>query len=343
MNARRARALLDAEPRVLVIGDLMLDRYVRGTVDRVSPEAPVPVVRVLDTDHGLGGAANVAANLVGVGARTSVIGVVGSDASGAELTEGLRQLGANTVGLLTDPERPTTTKTRLTAARHQVARFDEESDTPITGDVEQRVVEAVREGATKCDVIVVEDYDKGVLTPAVVDAAMAAGQAIGAPIVVDPKRRNFFAYGGATVFKPNERELREALGEPVRAADVGWMERAHRRVGARHLLLTRGADGMALFDEDGLALLPAATREVYDVSGAGDTVTALLAVALAGGATAREAAELANAGAALTVGRPGVSPVARQDLLSALPTEDAELSHTDPDHRSSTDARRHSR
>lgn len=326
VNVERARSLLDTEPRVLVVGDLIQDRYILGRVDRVSPEAPVPVVRVEAFQWGLGGAANVAANLAGVGARASVVGVVGHDAAGQEIVDGLRDLGAEVAGVEVDSGRPTTTKTRLTADRHQIARFDEESDAPLSVPIEGRIVDAIRDRARECDVVVVEDYDKGVVTADVVEAVIAAGQAVGVPVVVDPKRRNFFGFGGATVFKPNERELREALGVPVHADDPRWMERVHRRVGARHLLLTRGADGMALFDEDGLAHLPAVARAVYDVSGAGDTVTAILAASLAAGASAREAAELANAGAGVAVSQAGVVPVSRDALLAAVAAESTDAS-----------------
>ena len=330
LRLERAEALLDAKPNVLVVGDLMLDRYIRGHVDRVSPEAPVPVVRVEAIESGLGGAANVAANVQGVGATTSIVGVLGDDEAGQIVLEGLEALEIEARALYKDVMRPTTTKTRVTAQRQQVVRFDEESDEPLSSAVERHIVEAVRDRATACDVLVVEDYDKGVLTPGVIDATLAAAHAVGVPVVVDPKRRSFFGYGGATVFKPNARELADALGEPVAAHDPVWMERAHRRVGARHLLLTRGAEGMALFDEEGLALLPASARAVYDVSGAGDTVTAVLAVALAGGATTREAAELANLAAGVTVARSGVAPMSRDRLLSAVEADNGEVSHPDP-------------
>lgn len=296
----------------------MLDRHVRGRVERISPEAPVPVVRVERVESALGGAANVVANLHGLGMQSVVVGMVGDDPAGRQLRDRLDSLGTTSSGVLTDPDRPTTQKTRVTARRQQVVRFDEEEDRPVQASAEAHIVEAVRAAAAECSVLVVEDYDKGVMTPRVIEAVIGAGQALGIPVVVDPKRRHFFSYGGATVFKPNERELSDAVGEPVHADDPEWMERAHRRTGARHLLLTRGEEGMALYNEEGLAHLPASALSVYDVSGAGDTVTAAVAAVIGSGGSIREAVELASAAAAVVVGQAGVRPVTRDAVLDQL-------------------------
>lgn len=313
--------------RVLVVGDLMIDRYIRGEVDRVSPEAPVPVVRVHDTASSLGGAANVVANLAALGARAFVAGVVGGDPAGAWLRDGLEALGADPSGVVIDRDRPTTTKTRLVSRHQQIARFDEEEDELVAPAQERALIDSVRARAPESDVMVVADYDKGVMTPSVIDAVVGAGQALGVPVVIDPKLRHFFGYGGATLFKPNVRELGQALGEPVRSEDPAWMERVFRRIGCAHLLLTRGDRGMALFDHEGLAVLPATARAVFDVSGAGDTVAAVTGVVLGGGGSVRDAAVLANAAAGVAVGQSGVSPVAPEELLESFPDDSAGVSH----------------
>ena len=324
---RLTRARLDeilercAGLRVAVVGDLMLDVYLVGGVSRISPEAPVPVVHVAEEWVALGGAANVAANVVALGADCELVGCVGADAAGLQIRAALTRLGGGTVHarLVEDAGRPTTTKTRVVARHQQVVRFDRERDDEVGGDCAAELVRAVREAVAGADALVLEDYNKGVLVPGVIRAAVEAAQAAGIPSVVDPKFRNFFAFSGATVFKPNAVELSSALGQPLRADDDAWLEEARAKVGARHLLLTLGEHGMALRSEDGETLrVPTVAREVYDVSGAGDTVTAFLAVALAAGATIDEAAVLANLAAGIEVGKPGVAVVTPDELRAML-------------------------
>jgi D-beta-D-heptose 7-phosphate kinase/D-beta-D-heptose 1-phosphate adenosyltransferase len=302
--------------RCLVVGDLMLDRYVIGSVERISPEAPVPVVRVESESSAVGGAANVAHNAVALGAACAVVGLAGNDAGGVLLERELEALGIDTAGLVTTDDRPTTMKTRVMARRHQIARFDHESDEDADGETADALVRAVRKGAEQADVLVIEDYNKGTLVPTVVAAVMEAGRKRGLPIVVDPKRRRFFGFGGATLFKPNARELADALGEPIRPDDPAWMENVRGRIGADHLLLTLGEQGMALRSADGeYVRVPAVARSVYDVSGAGDTVTAVLALMLGAGASVVEAAILANHAAALEVAKAGVATVSTEEIL----------------------------
>lgn len=315
--------LLDraATVRVVVVGDVMLDVYLVGSVDRISPEAPVPVVHVGEERTALGGAANVAANVAALGARCDLIGGVGGDAEAAQIRAALaRRTGAELRPRLVEtPGRPTTTKTRVMARHQQVVRFDREWDRPY--DAEQSAVLQgwVAECVAGADALVLEDYNKGALSPATARAALDAAAAAGIPSIVDPKERGFFEFAGATVFKPNAHELSAAMGTPVRPDDDSWLEEARRRVGARHLLLTLGEAGMALRCDGGTTLrLPAAAREVYDVSGAGDTVTAVLAVALAVGLPLAEAAKLANLAAGIEVGKPGVDIVTPEELRAAL-------------------------
>lgn len=308
--------------RVAVVGDLMLDVYLVGAVSRISPEAPVPVVQVAEERVALGGAANVAANVVALGADCDLVGTVGADAAGIQVRAALTGLGGGTVRarLVERSDRPTTTKTRVVARHQQVVRFDRERDDEVGEDCADELVRAVREAVAACDALVLEDYNKGVLVASVIRAAIDAANEAGIPSVVDPKFRNFFAFGGATVFKPNAVELGAALGQPLNAGDDAWLEDARKRVGARHLLLTLGEHGMALRSESGETLrVPTVAREVYDVSGAGDTVTAFVAVGLAAGATIEEAAVLANLAAGIEVGKDGVAVVTPDELRAMLP------------------------
>ena len=302
--------------RVLVVGDLMLDRYISGAVDRISPEAPVPVVRVESEASAVGGAANVAANIAALGAACHVVGCAGRDAAGELLRGELESLGVLTGGLVFTDERPTTVKTRILARHQQVVRFDHEVEADSSMRLAEDLSEAVGDLVPQTDVVVLEDYNKGVLVPHVIGAVLQAAEGSGIPTVVDPKRRNFFEYGGASVFKPNAKELEDALGEFLHPDDPEWMERTRIRLSCRNLLLTLGEDGMALQTEAGeYVRVPTVAREVYDVSGAGDTVTAVVAVAMASGATETEAALLANRAAAIEVGKVGVATVSPEELL----------------------------
>jgi D-beta-D-heptose 7-phosphate kinase/D-beta-D-heptose 1-phosphate adenosyltransferase len=280
------------------------------------------VVQVTEERLALGGAANVAANVVALGVDCALIGMVGADAAGLQVRAALTELHGGTVRplLVEHASRPTTTKTRVVARHQQVVRFDRERDDDVGGDCAAELARAVREAVAECDALVLEDYNKGVLVPSVIRAALEAAAQAGIPSVVDPKFRNFMAYGGATVFKPNALELGAALGAQVRPEDDAWLERARAKVGARHLLLTLGEDGMALRSDGASATLriPAVAREVFDVSGAGDTVTAFVAVALAAGASIEEAAVLANLAAGIEVGKPGVAVVTPGELRAMV-------------------------
>lgn len=318
LTVDRAEALLsDARgTRVLVVGDLMLDRYISGVVERVSPEAPVPVVRVEEESSAVGGAGNVAANVAALGATCRVVGLAGRDASGEAMKKALEKLGVRTEGIVSTAERPTTVKTRILARRQQVVRFDHEVDADAEGGLAHALGNTVEELGADSHVLVMEDYNKGVLVPSVIQRTLETARRGDLPSVVDPKRRNFFAYRGATVFKPNAKELEDALGSFIHPTDVEWMEATRRRLDARHLLLTLGERGMALQTEAGaLVRVPTAARGVYDVSGAGDTVTAVVAVVLAAGGSVEEAALMANHAAAIEVGKPGVATVSPEELL----------------------------
>lgn len=306
--------------RILVVGDLMLDVYLVGVVERISPEAPVPVVRLDGERSAVGGAGNVAANVVALGARCELVGCVGTDDAGRRLGKVLGALGVGLDGLVETRDRPTTVKTRVVARHQQVVRYDRETDADVEPAVAETLAGRIASLAERCDVLVIEDYNKGVLVPPVIRTVLDRGSQLGRSTVVDPKRRRFFEYGGAFVFKPNAVELADALGgAPVHADDPHWMETVRRRLECRHLLLTLGEHGMALRSADGCYVrVPAVARDVYDVSGAGDTVTASVAVALGGGASAEEAAVFANCAAAIEVSKAGVATVSPDEMRTHL-------------------------
>lgn len=305
--------------RIAVVGDLMLDVYLTGLVTRISPEAPVPVVQVWEERTALGGAANVAANVAALGAGCDLIGAVGADSAGGQIRSAVESLGPGAVAarLVVDEGRPTTTKTRVVARHQQVVRFDREDDSDLREDVASAVSALLQESVRSADALVLEDYDKGVLTPAVIRAALATAAGAGVPVVVDPKFRHIFEYRGATVIKPNALELTSALGVPLRTDDDDWLEEARQRLGSEHLLVTLGEEGMALRSDGATHRVGTTAKRVFDVSGAGDTVAALLAVAIAAGATLREAAMIANLGAGVEVGKPGVATVSPDELRAA--------------------------
>jgi D-beta-D-heptose 7-phosphate kinase/D-beta-D-heptose 1-phosphate adenosyltransferase len=320
VDLARAKQLLDRirETRILVVGDLMLDVYLSGATSRISPEAPVPVVRVNQEWRALGGAGNVAANLVRLGAATAVVGAVGEDASGRDFHRVAEEAGIDTRGLLA-LDRPTTVKTRILVGHHQIARYDRELDTDVPAEEADRLAGAVEERAQDVDAIVLEDYDKGVLVPAVIEAALDSARRHGIPVIVDPKARHFFRYRGCTVFKPNEPELAAALRTPLRPDDPEWMEETRTHMECDALLLTLGSAGMALSTGPGSLLrVPAVARSVYDVSGAGDTVTALMAATLAAGGAADEGAVLATHAAGVEVGKAGVVTVTPEEILDSV-------------------------
>ncbi len=319
MPRDRLTALLDAakQQRLAVIGDAMLDVYLVGDVERISPEAPVPVVRVRERRYALGGAANVAQNVSAMGAQSLLVGAVGTDAGGATLRNMLDQMSVDSDHLV-EVDRPTTTKTRVLARSQQLVRVDEEDDADFSAGEIEKLLEAVHSAIDRSDALVLEDYNKGVLVAEVIAKSIAWARERGIPIVVDPKYRNFFAYRGATVFKPNRRELEAALGAAINLDHPEALPATFARLGVDHLLLTLGERGMALLSEDGSVVrIPTMAREVYDVVGAGDTVTAYLGAMLAAGATAREAAVIANFAAGIEVGKLGAATVTPAEILAS--------------------------
>jgi D-beta-D-heptose 7-phosphate kinase/D-beta-D-heptose 1-phosphate adenosyltransferase len=304
--------------RILVVGDVMLDRYLAGDTERISPEAPVPVVTVTSKKMALGGAANVAANVVALGAEAMLVGVVGDDRDGAALKQAMQAQGIADTYLLTLSSRPTTCKTRVLARGQQVVRIDEEDDAPLAARDLAGLTQLALGAVKVADALLLEDYDKGVLGTSLINEVMAAAKAKGIPVVVDPKHRSFFAFKGATLFKPNRRELANAV-PGINFSSLQDLSTATDRLEVDHLLLTLGEGGMVLIPRNNPAkahLIQSLAQEVFDVSGAGDTVTAWAGSALAAGATPVEAAELANLAAGIEVTKAGVATVSPEEILA---------------------------
>ena len=318
-QARAVVASLDGT-HVLVVGDAMLDTFIVGRVARLSPEAPVPVVLFDHESHRIGGAANVAHNVAALGGRSTLVAVSGDDEAAATLAAACRDADITPV-MIRAEDRRTTTKMRIVTERNQqVARVDYEVDAEIGGDVERAVISAVQQHAANASAIVISDYLKGCLTTSVTRAAIAAGRAHGIPVLVDPKVPHIGAYAGATVVTPNHHEAEMATQRRVRtddhARDVARLFR--EQAGCEAVLMTRGDQGMWLLGPDVEGSLRATAREVADVTGAGDTVIAAMALALAAGATLAEAAGVANEAAGISVAKFGPAVVAPDELLRAL-------------------------
>lgn len=307
--------------RVVVVGDLMIDEWIWGRVSRISPEAPVPVVAVHDHSFTLGGSGNVASNLRALGAAVSVVGVIGNDAEGERVRGLLDGLDCDTAGLLALDDRPTTRKTRVVAHNQQVVRADWESTAPLRDADRARVVDAVRRAAAAADAVVLSDYAKGLLHREIVAAALAA------PVVVaDPKPENMELFAGVTCIAPNASEAARASG--IAIVDEASLERAARtlleRLGCRYVLVTRGEHGMSLFGRDGeREHIPSVARTVFDVSGAGDTVVAVLTLALAARVPIATATRLANFAAGAVVEKLGTATASPAEIV-ALMEHDAE-------------------
>jgi rfaE bifunctional protein kinase chain/domain len=309
------------QKRVAVVGDLMLDRYFWGSVARISPEAPVPVVEIESESARLGGAANVANNIKSLGGEPILIGVIGNDNSASLLRDLMIESAFTTAGLVVDANRPTTVKTRVIAHSQHVVRIDRETRDEISYTLQHRILEVLRQNIHSVDAIIIEDYNKGVIVKSLIKQLVNLANEHKKVITVDPKFNNFFEYCGVTVFKPNIKEVEAVMG--MRIADDVAVEEAGRaiidRLQAKNILLTRGEKGMTLFEQAGIIThVPAKTRKVADVSGAGDTVISTLTVALASGANVREATSLANYAGGVVCGEVGIVPIAKDALLSAI-------------------------
>lgn len=323
MNRQRALEILDrfTGRRLLVPGDLMLDEFIWGEVRRISPEAPVPVVEVRRESWHLGGAGNVVSNLAALGAQAVPIGVIGDDAAAARLREQLAARDIESDGLICDAARPTTLKTRIVAHSQQMVRADRESRAPVSPEIESAVIAVFNQLIAAADAVVVSDYDKGLLTPRVLQSILAAAAQARKPVCLDPKIRNFAHYRPVTVITPNQAEAERATGLEItdEKSLLAAAQRIREMLECPHVLITRGEHGLSLLSENNSLLhIPTVAREVYDVTGAGDTVIATLALAIAAGAQVAEAAVIANHAAGIVVGKVGTATASRAELATAL-------------------------
>jgi rfaE bifunctional protein kinase chain/domain len=306
--------------RVLIIGDVMLDSYIWGSVDRISPEAPVPVVSVKRKDFRLGGAANVALNIASMGAKPILVSLIGNDDDGKKLIQRLNENQMGKDGIVVSSARPTTVKTRVIASHQHVVRVDEESDREVNETEEKWLIEKIEKLLPQSDVVIFEDYDKGVINSSIISKTVQLAQANKIPTIVDPKKRNFLFYKGVSLFKPNLKELREGLKVEVNAANQEQVENAvailKEKLNASGVMVTLSEHGVYIDYQNQKVKLSAHPREIADVSGAGDTVVSVAALCLALNQNAETIAELSNLAGGLVCQHIGVVPIDKEELLN---------------------------
>jgi D-beta-D-heptose 7-phosphate kinase/D-beta-D-heptose 1-phosphate adenosyltransferase len=317
---------------ILVVGDLMVDEYLWGDVERISPEAPVQVVTIKDEDFSLGGSGNVVSNVVALGAKVSAVGVIGTGTDGQLLLNKLNELGVDIAGIFQDSNRPTTRKTRIIASNQHVLRIDRETKESISEPAFEAIAKYLEDKIPDVDVVLISDYGKGLITEALMARLIAAAQKHKKITIADPKGLDFSKYSGVSLITPNKKEA--ALASGIEVVDETTLIEAGnkilQRVGIDKLLITCGKDGMVLFDRNKAPYnIRAETRQVYDVSGAGDTVLAVLGLSVASGISFEDGAVLANTSAGIVVGKVGTATVSRQELSSALKHDDISLKHKD--------------
>jgi D-glycero-beta-D-manno-heptose-7-phosphate kinase len=307
--------------RIIVLGDLMLDRFIWGSVSRISPEAPVPVVEIRKESTCLGGAANVASNIRSLGGMPVPLGVLGEDFEGKRLREEFKAIGSPIGGLVVDKNRPTSIKTRIIAHHQQVCRTDREDRSAIPAALQARVAEKFRAALSSSDAVIVSDYAKGLITPPLLKRTLPLAKSARKVVCVDPKITDFAVYKPATVITPNTLEAERASG--IAVSNTADLLRAGKKIlresGIEHLLVTRGEEGMVLFERgSGVTCIPTVAQEVFDVTGAGDTVISTLALSLVAGLTILQSAVLSNIAAGIVVGKLGTASATPDELISAI-------------------------
>lgn len=315
---------------VLVVGDFILDRFVRGVIERISPEAPIPVLHGRDETFTLGGAGNVVSNIVSLGGTALPVATVGNDGAGRSIIATLENQGVDVSGIVADPSRMTSSKSRFSALNQQVLRYDEEEIRPLSQDERRTLVERFRKALPLADIVILSDYGKGVLLDGLAAELIDLCRAAGKRVIVDPKGHDYRRYAGATVVSPNRKELGEAVGHPV-FTDAEVVEAARRLIDAHgfdFVLATRSEKGMSVVGKEDARHIATQAREVFDVSGAGDTVVASFALSLAVGLDRHAAAMVANAAAGVVVGKRGTARVSQEELVAALFRSDA-TSHSE--------------
>ncbi len=326
--ARWKQSILNfSKSKVLVVGDLILDEFIWGNVSRISPEAPVPVVWVNSENFMPGGASNVAYNIRSLGGEVYLAGVVGDDSRGEVLRSLLQKKGVHCDGIIADKQRPTTQKTRVIAHHQQVVRIDRELVKPIAESVQEKIFEFLRVTLPKVDALIIEDYGKGVVVPKLVSEAVRIAKKYKKVITVDPKETHFSYYKGVTTLTPNHHEAGAAVGFKIK--DEATLEKAGqlmlKKLRSQSLIITRGENGMAIFrPRKETVKIPTVAQEVFDVSGAGDTVISALTLALAGGANIIDAAHISNCAAGIVVGKVGVAVTSQEELAQRIANEATE-------------------
>ena len=310
--------------KILVIGDLILDEFIWGQVSRISPEAPVPVVWVKDESFMPGGASNVANNINSLGGRAYMVGVVGNDDRAGILKGELEHRGVNVDGIFTDPERPTILKTRVIAHQQQVVRIDKEKTDPLKDKIVNRIINYIENVIDEVDGLIVEDYGKGLITPKLLDKIVPLAKKKKKIIAVDPKEEHFSYYKGVTVLTPNNNEASRAVGFEIK--DKATLKKAGfellKKLQSRIILITLGEDGMMVFEKDkSPKKIETIAQEVFDVSGAGDTVVSTYALSLIAGATPIQAAHIANCAAGIVVGKVGIAVVNQSEVIERTKEE----------------------
>lgn len=310
--------------KIAVLGDIMIDHYIIGSVSRISPEAPVPILEGLTDEYRLGGAANVAANISCLDAKTYLISVLGEDSNSLVLIDLLKKKNIDTSYIVSDKNRPTTIKTRITSKKQQIVRVDREVTTPISSDIEDIIIANFTKIVTEIDALVIEDYNKGLLTKRVIESVIKIAKEHKVLITVDPKVDNFFTYKGVDVFKPNLIELSKNMNAKINNErdlhNIAW--KLFDEIEARYLIVTLGEKGMLIFERDkNIFSLPSYAREVFDVSGAGDTVISTLTLAMTLTDSVLESAIIANHAAGIVCGKQGTSPTSWQEIRESVEQE----------------------
>lgn len=327
MDKRYVEDLLNnsKNKKIFIIGDVMLDKYMIGEVTRVSPEAPVQVFDIRESDFKLGGAANVSHNVKSLGAYPFLIGAIGNDEEAERFKEVMSAYGQDTSGLITEEGRPTTAKTRVIADSHHLLRIDSESKEDINQKSEERILDLLESRSSEIDIIILQDYNKGVLTPGLIKKVMDFATKKNIKTLVDPKFFNFFDYKNAYVFKPNRKEFEQALGKKVSNDEdlLKYSEELVEKLNCKYLVLTLGEQGMMIFEKTNGEVkyqkINTRARRVADVSGAGDTVISTIAVCLAGGASVADAVTISNYAAGIVVEEVGIVPIDKQKLIDSIP------------------------
>lgn len=312
---------IEKQPNILVIGDLMVDHYVWGSATRLSPEAPVPVVNVQKESTTAGGAANAAQNLVALGAKVTVAGVIGNDIQGEQLLSILEQEGMDTRGIVKDATRPTTVKTRVLAGNHQLVRVDREITTPVNTELEEQMISSLEKCISNVDIVLFSDYNKGLFAPHLTQKLIKLANDHGKRVIVDPKGLDYSKYNGVYIIKPNRKELAEA-SKSEKISNMDDLQRASKIIfdetNADYLIVTLSEEGMAILSPITYKLLPVKATEVFDVTGAGDTVLATIAYFIAQGLEIDEACELANHAAAIVIRRVGSATTTVEEILEDM-------------------------